>query len=92
MIKDVQKQNKQVEKALLKMQPEVLTPQEKSRAEADEDNNTPGPGLRRAGRREKEGKPERVPREEGTGWGGFPIGAGEGELDMRHLRLCMHVS
>lgn len=77
MIKDVQKQNKQIEKKLLFMQPEALTPQEKSRAEADEDNNTPGPGLRRAGQREKEQKSRPPPREEGTGWGGFPIGTGE---------------
>ena len=87
MIKDTQKQNKQIDKKLLYMQPQALTPQEKSKAEAEKDNNTPGPGLRRAGQKLKEQRSKPPPREEGTGWGGFPVLSSQGELPCRFQAL-----
>lgn len=79
------KHNKTIEKQMLKMMPEALTPEERSRIEADVDNNTPGPGLRR-GSRQKEQRPRPKTPEEGTGWGGFPLNREEGGEAAGELR------
>lgn len=65
------KHNTLIDKQLNKMQ--QMSSEDRARAEAEIDNSTPGPGLRRGPPRRHERKEREEERPEGTGWGGFPL-------------------
>lgn len=72
------KHNSQVDRQLVDRS--KLTSKQRSKIEAEEDNATSGPGLRRGPVKVHERRRSVKDREEGTGWGGFPTKA-PGEVD-----------